>query len=411
MRQWNAAVIAFIIGTISIGYAGDGDLARAHAHAQEQEQEQEQEQRLQQEQQEQQEQAKKRVLKEDRDGVVLYVRISPDSELESRLTMLYPRLAQELAVVLRQKQGIRTAEAIPVSDVYVRLSLTNAEYMLGSDGTLYSAGGRTAIALPIRLRTELLGYAEQLRRAHYGELLPWKEAKKIVPKKQVVTVVDVETGLSFQAQRRAGQSHADVQPLTAADSAIMKQMYQGKWSWSRKAILVKTDGRVLAASMHGMPHGGDGIPGNNFAGHFCIHFLDSTTHGSKKTDPDHQLMVWKASGQVDLYLARMSPEEVIDTFFSALHVKDEQLLRRLFTRADDPLAEQFLTERDQYIQVGKRVLAKDGDADNLLSLHAAVDVRVYQAGGGKPSSKTLLFRLQRNSPVDPWKIAHVEEQH
>ena len=53
----------------------------------------------------------------------------------------------------------------------------------------------------------------------------------------------------------------------------MKTIYQGKWSWQRKAIIVELeDGRRLAASMHGMPHGAGAIRGNNFNGHFCVHF-------------------------------------------------------------------------------------------------------------------------------------------
>ncbi|MCC3377949.1 hypothetical protein LKX83_33445, partial [Cohnella sp. REN36] len=71
----------------------------------------------------------------------------------------------------------------------------------------------------------------------------------------------------------AGKYHADVQPLTKADTKIMKQIYNGKWSWKRKAIVVKKDHHYYAASMQGMPHGGDGIPDNSFSGHFCIHFL------------------------------------------------------------------------------------------------------------------------------------------
>lgn len=61
----------------------------------------------------------------------------------------------------------------------------------------------------------------------------------------------METGLQFQVQRRAGKNHADVQPLTKQDTAVMKQIYQGKWSWKRRAILVRKDDQFLAASMHG----------------------------------------------------------------------------------------------------------------------------------------------------------------
>ena len=46
--------------------------------------------------------------------------------------------------------------------------------------------------------------------------------------------------------------------------------------------------------MNGMPHGTQTISGNNFDGHFCIHFYGSKTHGSKKVDAMHQNCVAEA---------------------------------------------------------------------------------------------------------------------
>ena len=73
----------------------------------------------------------------------------------------------------------------------------------------------------------------------------------------------------------------------------MKKIY-GHWSWKRRAVLVKYNGHVYAGSMNGMPHGTQTIKGNNFDGHFCIHFYGSKTHGSKKVDDMHQKMVAEA---------------------------------------------------------------------------------------------------------------------
>ena len=62
------------------------------------------------------------------------------------------------------------------------------------------------------------------------EMLPWEEVNEILPKFSKFEVIDVETGLRFSVQRRAGSKHADVQPLTRKDTKIMKEIYQGKWS-------------------------------------------------------------------------------------------------------------------------------------------------------------------------------------
>lgn len=129
------------------------------------------------------------------------------------------------------------------------------------------------------------------------EMTPWfGGAEKIFTRGSIAKVTHVGTGLTFYVKRRGGTKHADCEPLTAADTAVIKQMYGGKFSWTRKAIIVQVNGKKMAASMNGMPHGGSSISGNNFPGHFCIHFYGSRTHGGNKLDADHQAMVRRAAG-------------------------------------------------------------------------------------------------------------------
>ncbi len=110
----------------------------------------------------------------------------------------------------------------------------------------------------------------------------------------VYTIKDVSTGKMFQARRRFGSNHLDSEPLTASDTAMLKSIYGGSWSWNRRAILVLYNGHVYAASMNGMPHGTSSITGNNFDGHFCIHFYKSRTHGTNRVDEAHQNCVARA---------------------------------------------------------------------------------------------------------------------
>ena len=110
----------------------------------------------------------------------------------------------------------------------------------------------------------------------------------------VYTIKDVSTGKMFQARRRFGSNHLDSEPLTASDTAIMKSIYGGEWSWNRRAILVLYNGHVYAASMNGMPHGTWTITNNNFNGHFCIHFYNSRTHETNNVDSAHQNCVARA---------------------------------------------------------------------------------------------------------------------
>ena len=120
------------------------------------------------------------------------------------------------------------------------------------------------------------------------ERLNWfNGGSNIIPKGATFKVKDIKTGKIFTCKRWSGYNHLDAEPLTSSDTKKMLSIY-GHWSWKRRAILVKYNGHVYAASMNGMPHGTGTIGNNNFDGHFCIHFYKSKTHGSGKVDSAHQ---------------------------------------------------------------------------------------------------------------------------
>ena len=125
----------------------------------------------------------------------------------------------------------------------------------------------------------------------------WNEIAKLWKKGTTATVTDVQTGLQYTAYRFGGWWHADCEPLTAQDTAIMKKIYSGRWSWQRRPIWVTIDGVTYAASQHGMPHKCDVISSNNFDGHFCIHFNDSKIHATGKECPRHQACIDTAFAQ------------------------------------------------------------------------------------------------------------------
>ncbi|PKM78210.1 MAG: hypothetical protein CVU90_02770 [Firmicutes bacterium HGW-Firmicutes-15] len=169
-----------------------------------------------------------------------------------------------------------------------------------------------------------------------GAFLNWDEVKGDFPKNAEATVIDVDSQLSFRVQRRGGYNHVDVQPLTSADSATMKKIYNGNWTWKRKAVVIKLDnGQMIAASMNGMPHGQGAISGNDFNGHFCIHFKNSKTHGSKKVDMAHQLMIWKAANVLDQQLALLNPQEIVGVFITAIDQKDMKIAAKLIDSTDN----------------------------------------------------------------------------
>ncbi|NLM86758.1 MAG: SH3 domain-containing protein [Clostridiales bacterium] len=127
--------------------------------------------------------------------------------------------------------------------------------------------------------------------------LDWfKGGSGTIPQWSSFTVKDVSSGLTFSARRWSGYNHLDAEPLTKKDAAVLKKIAGGAYSWARRAILVKYDGKVYAASMNTMPHEEESIRDNNYEGHFCIHFTNSKTHGTNKLDSAHQNAVKRALG-------------------------------------------------------------------------------------------------------------------
>ncbi len=332
--------------------------------------------------------------------LAIVVQSSPGATHQSKLTVISgPMLDRIVKRSVKSKAG-----HIPVSDVYVTIEHPKLQgtYIMDRSGTLYDAENGEALKFPGALKARLRQYADSLRAAHYGTLMPWDVAKEIVSRKSKFTVIDLESGLRFNVQRRAGKHHADVQPLSKEDTQTMKRVYGGEWSWKRRAILVHKDGRFIAASMNGMPHGGDGISGNAFSGHFCIHFLDSVTHGSGNKDPDHQLMVYRAAGKLEEYFRGLTPDELVRVFMTALHEKDSQLLEMSFAPGNGNQLESFLENMGNVKAVRQRSSLPVSDTAGLLLTEIPVETEIYRVGTGKQKT-TLYFQLQKTWN-DGWKI-------
>ena len=85
-------------------------------------------------------------------------------------------------------------------------------------------------------------------------VLDWFEdnVTSVIPKNAKFTIKDVRTGKTFKAVRWSGYNHLDAEPASADDTAIMKSIYRGSWSWDRRPILILYNKKVYAASMNGI---------------------------------------------------------------------------------------------------------------------------------------------------------------
>lgn len=164
---------------------------------------------------------------------------------------------------------------------------------LKTDGLV---GKETFNRLRIRLYEQSVSSSNNLS-MEKATLLSWEKAKTIFPVGEVAQVIDWETGLSFGVYRYGGSLHADCEPCAPEDTAVLFALYQGQWSWERRAVQVLIGDYLIAGSINGMPHGRYTIKNNYFPGHFCLHFYESRLHKNSKIDRAHQEMVLAAAGE------------------------------------------------------------------------------------------------------------------
>ncbi|MDP4162538.1 MAG: hypothetical protein Q8906_04450 [Bacillota bacterium] len=231
------------------------------------------------------------------------------------------------------------------------------------------------------------------------EMPSWVDADKILPKYTKFTVVDMKTGRMFRAQRRAGSSHADVQPLTPKDTKIMKKIYGGKWSWKRRSIYILYQNRLIAASMHGMPHGGGALK-NNFPGHFCIHFYGSSTHRSNSVDLSHQLMILKAGGHLEEYLNNASPYDIIHAYIIGLKQQDSSILSQITLQ---PIKWRSVLNRVENIRINRMPLLPAEDLTDQISISVPVTIEMQLKNRGNEQFHGEIH-LVRFSTNETWKI-------
>lgn len=126
----------------------------------------------------------------------------------------------------------------------------------------------------------------------------WNSVRPTIPRGDIFILTDAETGLSFRVKRLGGSNHADVEPLTHRDTAVLMRIYGGSWCWERRAVVVHIGSSLYSGSINGYPHGSQSIYNNNFSGHICLHFRGSRLHTTNTMDSDHQRMIDSTAGKI-----------------------------------------------------------------------------------------------------------------
>lgn len=113
------------------------------------------------------------------------------------------------------------------------------------------------------------------------------------------TLTDLKTGKSFNVYVQSTGQHADVEPATANDTAIMCSIYgvskAEDINYVRRAMIATVGNYQFACSMYGEAHGSEVIGAeNNYDGQFCIHFRQSKTSDTKLVREENQTPIDQA---------------------------------------------------------------------------------------------------------------------
>ena len=122
----------------------------------------------------------------------------------------------------------------------------------------------------------------------------FKGGSNVLKKGHYGTIYDIDTGISLRIKRMGGHYHADVEPATAADTAKLKRIAGGDFSWRSEAVILKAGGKYVACGINTEPHGDQTIYNNHYDGQFCLHMSGSKTHGSSRENENHQSSIDRA---------------------------------------------------------------------------------------------------------------------
>ena len=107
-----------------------------------------------------------------------------------------------------------------------------------------------------------------------------------------IKLTDLTTGKSLNVHVQSTGNHIDAEPLTSADTTTLCEIYgvssPNSISYKRRPMMITTSAGQFLCSIYGQPHGAQDITNNGYDGQFCLHFVNSRTHGTNRVDTDHQ---------------------------------------------------------------------------------------------------------------------------
>lgn len=126
-------------------------------------------------------------------------------------------------------------------------------------------------------------------------VMDWYDGgSSVLDRGDYATLYHCNTGITIRVKRMGGTNHADLEPATAEDTAKLLKISGGQFDWDSEAVILYSEGKYVACAINTMPHGDQTISDNNYEGQFCLHMVNSRTHGSDTVNSCHQKAIEKA---------------------------------------------------------------------------------------------------------------------
>ena len=142
-----------------------------------------------------------------------------------------------------------------------------------------------------------IGTSQVMDNPTVGEAVKWEEVKGTLAQGSSYLITDYNTGTTFYMVYTGGENHAEMECKDAFNAGVLKGVFGGEYNFSKRAVTVSVNGRQIAASLQGYPHGEDTFSANDMNGHVCLFFDGSLSHVGSLPDAEHQELIYRASGR------------------------------------------------------------------------------------------------------------------
>lgn len=181
-----------------------------------------------------------------------------------------------------------------------KISVNTAVYIVGCSGDYWkveTSDGKTtayikmsqvswskvAVSKTETSKTSTTSWKDQVVKMDW-----YNGGSEVLDRGDYATLYHCETGITIRIKRMGGTNHADIEPATAEDTEKLRQISGGKFDWDSEAVILYSEGKYVACAINTMPHGDQTILDNNYDGQFCLHMVNSRTHGSDSVNALHQ---------------------------------------------------------------------------------------------------------------------------